>query len=1017
MDSSDHTHESKYWKSLRQYYDNNAADEDKAREFAKGVTDDFDIDAMPGMSRKHFLALLSASAAFAAAGCSNYRDKGDIIPYTKKPEEITLGTADHYASTCTGCQHACGILIKTREGRPIKVDGNPEHPVNKGKICVKGQGHILNLYDPERLQDPMIVESGILSKSSWKETDTKIIAALTAAVNQKKEIALIMHTVTSPSAKKVIDEFVAKYPTTKVYSYELVSGITRQNAWQKSTGSSTFPVIEWDKAKVIVTVESDILGYEGNMPEQTRMFAEKRDVMKGTNFNRLYSIDSTMSSTAMNADYRFRVRLDHQLEFLLALINEFKPMPQFSEFTLDACVKKNGLDAKAVHQLVSDLKEHKGEAIIHAGSGVPEAIHVAVNLLNDILGNSALYNDAQSAVDYVALSQPKEWESLVASMNAGTIGAVVHFDTNPVFHFVSDLGYKEALKKVPAVVTLCEEQNESSAESGFVLPIHHTFESWGDHKVRTGVYSLQQPVIAPLYRTRQKEAVLQIWTGGNPEAYKESLYHDYIMARWEKEVYPQLHMKVDFQTFWFSSLHDGVVTFDERSVAPARVKSDAASLIEKPNASNGYVVYLHESYFIGDGRFANNGWLQEMPHVASKITWDNYASLAPATAKELKVEEGDMVKVSIENRTLDLPVHIQPGLPEKCIPVMLGYGRTVIGTVGAGAGFNAIPLMSKSNGLSPWLYANASVTKTGESYLLASTEEHHSLDNTFVMESIKEREIVREGTLVQFIEDPHFIERERHIPTIVPKIQYPEVKWAMAIDLNKCTGCSVCTVACTSENNVPVVGKVQVNKGRDMTWIRIDRYFSGSAENPTVSNQPMLCQQCDNAPCENVCPVSATTHSPDGLNQMIYNRCVGTKYCSNNCPYKVRRFNFFNFRDDFDNRYQYEEPLNMLYNPEVTVRSRGVMEKCTFCVQRIMEERQHAIEQNRSVKGSNVVTACQEACPAEAIVFGDMNDKNSAVYKYREHQIGYRVLEEINVGPNVTYIARLRNVESETEKA
>jgi molybdopterin-containing oxidoreductase family iron-sulfur binding subunit len=381
------------------------------------------------------------------------------------------------------------------------------------------------------------------------------------------------------------------------------------------------------------------------------------------------------------------------------------------------------------------------------------------------------------------------------------------------------------------------------------------------------------------------------------------------------------------------------------------------------------------------------------------------------------VKEEDVVSVSVGARSLDLPVHVQPGLADAFVSVMLGYGRRVVGTVGTGAGFDAVTLMSKSGGLSPWLYANARIVKTGATYELASTEEHHAVDDTFLKDVHKKRDIIQEGTVVQYIEDPKFIERERHISTIVPKVDYPDVKWAMAIDLNKCTGCSICTVACTSENNVPIVGKVQVRKGRDMAWMRIDRYFSGTPENPSVSNQPMLCQQCDNAPCENVCPVSATTHSPDGLNQMAYNRCVGTKYCANNCPFKVRRFNFLNFRDDFDEAYQYEEPLNMLYNPEVTVRSRGVMEKCTFCVQRIMEARQHAIEQNRTIVGSDVVTACQQACPAEAIVFGDMNDPKSAVAKYRAHELGYRVLEEINVGPNVTYIARLRNVTTEMEKS
>ncbi|MFA6540724.1 MAG: TAT-variant-translocated molybdopterin oxidoreductase, partial [Bacteroidota bacterium] len=977
MDKQSPNNESKYWKSLKQYHNDPSAADDKVREFAKGVTDDFDVDEMSGISRKQFLALVTASAAFAAAGCSDYRDKGEIIPYTKKPEEITLGVANYYASTCTGCEHACGVLIKTREGRPIKVEGNPDHPVNQGKICAKGQGSILNLYDPERLKNPMILESGILSKSSWKEADTKIIAALTAAVNQGKEIALITHTVTSPTVKKLLNDFTAKYPTAKVYSYEYLHGLTRMSAWQKSTGGNQFPLIRWDKAKIILTLESDILGYEGNMPEQTRMFVSKRDVMKGKNFNRLYSADATMSSTAMNADYRFRIRPDQQLEFALSLLNELKPSAQFAAYSLTAFGKKNGLDDAALRQLASDLKEHKGEAIIHAGNGLPESVHIAVNMLNEVLGNSALYNKEQSPVNHAALAKTDEWNTLIAKMAAGNVGVVIHVDTNPVYHFAGDFGYHDALKKAGTVVTLAEIENETTAVSGFVLPVNHMFESWGDHHTRTGVMSLQQPVISPLYTTRQKEAVLLMWTAGNPEGYKESIYHEYMMNRWEKEVYPALKLKVDFRSFWFSSLHDGVITFDETPAPIPNVKTDAMSSVAVSPASDGFVIYLHDNYFIGDGRFSNNGWLQEMPHPASKITWDNYASLSPATSKQLNVEEGEMIEISVSNRTLKLPVHLQPGLPEKFVSVMLGYGRTVTGTVGMNVGFNAGTLMSKSGSLSPWLYSGVNVTKTGGSYVLASTQEQHSLDDTFLKDIHKQRDIIQEGTLVQYLEDPKFIEREHHESTIVPKIKYDGVKWAMAIDLNKCTGCGVCTMSCNVENNIPVVGKVQVDKGREMAWIRIDRYFSGTSEAPSVSNQPMLCQQCDNAPCENVCPVVATSHSPDGLNQMAYNRCVGTKYCANNCPYKVRRFNFLNFRDDFDNAYQLQEPLNLMSNPEVTVRSRGVMEKCTFCIQRIMEARQHATEQNRPLKGSDVVTACQESCPAEAIIFGDMNDKES----------------------------------------
>lgn len=1009
MEPSNTNHESRYWKSLREYHNDPASADAKAHEFAKGVTDEFDVNTLSPMSRKQFLGALAASAAFAAAGCNSYRDKGEIVPYNKKPEEITLGVANHYASTCTGCAEACGILVKTREGRPIKVNGNPDHPVNKGSVCAQGQASILNLYDPERLKDPMLVSSGILTKTTWKAADTKLIAAFTAAANQKKEIALITQSLTSPSLTKLLGEFAAKYPGAKHYAYELFDGGARQSAWTKSTGGTALPVIAWEKANVVLAVESDFLGYDGNLPEQTRLFASRRDVMKGKNFNRLYSADATMNSTAMNADHRLRVRPDRQLAFVLSLLNEVRPSAQTSAYSLSAFVKENGLDDAVVKQLVNDLKANAGAAIVHAGDTMPEAVHIAVNLLNAALGNDALYRRDQAKHGYAPLMDAEQWSALVARMNAGQVAAVVHVDTNPVYHLAPDLGYTDALKKVDTVVTLAELQNETTAVSSFVLPLNHTLEGWGDHQTRTGVLSLQQPVIAPLYNTRQKEAALLIWTAGNPDGYNETLYHDYVMARWEKEVYPAQKAKAGFKAFWLSALHDGVIATNDAAPALPAAKMDAVSTL-KNTVVNGTVLALTKNYFVGDGRYANNGWLQEMPHPASKIAWDNYAALSPATAKSLGASEGSMVSVTAGSRSLALPVHVQPGLADDFVAVQLGYGRSVSGSVGENVGFNASALMSKSDA-TPYMVGSVTLTLTGETYLLASTQEHHALDDTFLKDIHKKRGIIQEGTLAQYAEDPAFLEKEHSDLTIVPRVTYDGVKWGMAIDLNKCTGCGVCTLSCNAENNIPVVGKEQLHKGREMTWIRIDRYFSGEPDAPTVSNQPMLCQHCDNAPCENVCPVVATTHSPDGLNQMAYNRCVGTKYCSNNCPFKVRRFNFFDFRDDFAGGVQYEEPLPLMHNPEVTVRSRGVMEKCTFCVQRIMEGRQHAIEKGEEFTGAGVTVACQEACPAEAIVFGNVNDTTSKIHQYRKHSIGYRVLEEINVGPNVTYIAKLRNTD------
>ncbi len=1017
-------HKSRYWKSVGQYSQNADASEAKAREFMQGVTEDFSPDDMSGISRKQFLALLSASAAFAAAGCTNYRDKGEIVPYNKKPEEVTLGKANYYASTCAGCEHACGILIKTREGRPIKIDGNPDHPVNQGKICAKGQASILNLYDPERLKEPQQKFSGMgFGKTTWKTADTAVVAALRSAVHNKKEIAVITHTIGSPTTKKVLNDFCAAYPGAKVYSYEVFTNDVRRKAWKHSTGTDTFPLIAWDKAKLILTLEADILGSDGNYIEQTRLFAQNRDAANPRSFSRLYAAEAGMTLTGMNADHRLRVRPDAQIELVLSLINEIVVNRKTSRFANDAALaavvngysigsfaKKYSLSENTLKCLADDLVAHTGEAIVYAGSTLPENVHTAVNLLNEALENSALYRKDQSAVSHIEHAAREEWEALIAGLNSGAVGAVIHFDANPVFHLAPEYGYADALKKVPSVA-LVESQNETSSLCTFVLPIHHAFESWNDFHTRTGIFSLQQPVINPLYDTRQKEAALLVWTAGNTDAYTDTIYHGYLKSRWQQEVHPAMNTAADFSAFWYASLENGVVGFTEPSASFAAAGAAVSIGTNQNGASDSFIVMLHDNYYIGDGRFANNGWLQEMTHPASKIVWDNYAAIAPATAKALGVKNYDLIELSGHGMKCLLPVYEQAGMAERVVAVALGYGRTVAGTVGTGVGVDAQKLLTKAGGVSPWLYADFSVSKGNGTYELVSTQEQHSLDDSFVKDLHFKREIIREGTLAEYEEHPGFIQDERHKPTTITKsVVYEGVKWAMSIDLNKCTGCGVCTASCNVENNIPVVGKDQVRRGRDMAWIRIDRYFSGTPEEPTVSVQPMLCQHCDNAPCENVCPVVATSHSPDGLNQMAYNRCVGTRYCSNNCPFKVRRFNFYDFRDQFADGIQQEAPLNMMHNPEVTVRSRGVMEKCTFCIQRIMEARQTAIMENRPLKGSDVTTACQQACPAQAIVFGDMNDKDSAVSQAIANDLGYSVLEELNVRPNVTYRARLKNV-------
>ena len=997
-------------------------------EFAKakkGEEKNLQLNKNDGLSRRKFLALVGASAALAGVGCADYRDKGEIMPYNKMPEEISLGKPTFYASTCNLCTNSCGILVRTREGRPIKIDGNPDHPVSKGKICARGQASVLDLYDPDRLQNPLRKsETGKYLKTTWESANAEIFEALDRS---QEQIAIITHQINSPTTKKVLDDFQKKYKNSKVYSYELFDDNIRNKAWNKCYGSDLYPLIKWDEAKVIVSLEGDFLGNDGNKVENARLFADGRDVENIKKFNRLYVAEANMSLTGINADYRLRIKPELQYEFAMSILNELtrrdnlKLPISVSGFSLKSFIKENNLKENYVKNLVNDLINNKGKAIVYAGRSLPEETHIAVNLLNEVLGNNNLYSTNESYESNVKLNSLEDFNSLVSEMKNGKISTVIHFDSNPVYHFPDNMGYKEALKNVTKIITLTESMNESSSESNLVLPINHQLEAWGDAKTRTGFYSLQQPVISPLFNTRQKESVILHWTRGKDEKYTEDLYHKYLMDNWKTNIYPGLNSKIEFKRFWYGALNDGVVLTREKNNTKFKFDNKSLSgLTSSPKKSNGFTVVVRESYALGDGRQANNGWLQELPNPLIQSVWDNYASISNETAKSLSVKNNDKISIDTGNGKFEFPIFIQPGAANNTITIDSGYGRTTVGKVGEGTGFSISGLMNKQPKFTPWIFTDAKVSKTDGTYTIVTDQESHLFEKSPSENIFAERGILVEGTVNEYKKHPHFLKEEREkehhkSPEIYPvhKELYNGVKWGMAIDLNKCIGCSDCIVACNAENNVPIVGKEQMEKDRRMQWLRIDKYYSGSFDEPIVSTQPMLCQQCDDAPCENVCPVAATTHSTDGLNQMVYNRCVGTRYCANNCPYKVRRFNYFNFRDYFKDGYQQEDTFNLVYNPEVSVRSRGVMEKCTFCIQRIMEEKASAIREDREIIGSNVKTACQESCPTDAIKFGDINAKNSEFTKYRNHKLGYYVLEDVNTKPNVTYIAKLRNTHTE----
>lgn len=1026
-----------FWKSLRDRSNDESMIEAKQNEFLNDIEPSAEELQKTGLSRRKFLALSAATTALAATACTDYRDKGEIVAYNKKPENVLPGIANYYASTCSGCSLNCGILIKTRAGRPIKIDGNPSHPVNKGKICSAGQASLMNLYSPERIQFPLkrhggdlILFKNDLVKARWSEVDEKMIKLLSETSGKGKEIAIVAKAESSPTEKKLFEEFKSKYPTAKFYTYQTITSKNRIKAWNMAYGTNVLPIIKWDEADLILSFEGDFLGNELNFVENIRKFASKRNVEHLDKFNRLYAIEGNLSLTGMNADYRIRLNPVKQYDLLMGLINEIGNVRGFNKGNVDASVlltaskynlknvvEENDLNSGYIKQLVNDLLENAGRGIVYAGNNQSVASHSAVIVLNQLLGNTALYSQEKEQVNLASISSEEDLRELINKMSAGEIDVVIHYDSNPVFELPGEHGYANALKKVKHNICLLQTTNETSFNAEFILPIHHDLESWNDYKTRNGIVSLQQPVINPLYKNRQKEAILLQWMRGKVDNFNETIYHDYLLQKWKNDFFPTVHQGGDFKTFWFASLHDGVVEYEEpATVNQYKLNSEIKTLL-KSTQVNGFTILLSNNYSIGaDGKNANNGWLQELPHPVSKVNWDNYAAISPKTAKKLGVDFDDLLEVNVNGKIVKLPVVLQPGVADDFLAVELGYGRTAAGEIGNNVGVNVNVLIGSDKAFGPYILTGIKVGKAKGRYKLASTQEHHMLDDASVKDQHKKRFIIREGTLQEYKENPKFLDEQREpieIISLYPPHEYKEVKWAMSIDLNKCIGCTACVASCNVENNIPIVGKEQTMKGREMQWMRIDRYYSGTEEEPEISNQPMLCQQCDNAPCENVCPVAATNHSPDGLNQMVYNRCVGTRYCSNNCPYKVRRFNFFDYRDEVASSYQKSDSLELMQNPEVTIRARGVMEKCTFCVQRIMEARQEATKAGRQLKGTDVKTACQTACPADAIVFGDMNDEDSEIFALRNHNLGYHVLEELNVKPNVTYIARLRNKISE----
>ena len=976
----------KYWGSLEELEQTEAFKDSLGKEFVS----EFD--------RRDFLKLMGASIFMATMACSR-KPVEKIIPYVNKPEDLTPGVANWYASTCGGCAASCGVLVKTREGRPIKLEGNEDHSLSRGGLCARGQASLLHLYDPDRLKGPVAVSrsEGTYEEIAWAKADESIRAELEKIKIGKGKVYLLSGVLTSPSTKKLIGEFLAPFQGTHV-SYEAVVPEEIGLGQKLAYGQKVTPRYRFDQAKLVLSFGADFLGTWLSPVEFTKQFSKARRVEEGKML-RLVCVESVLSLTGTNADQYFSVKPGDELPVALALANELIVQKKQSRYALDGAIvaaltpynvnkvaAATGVDAAALQKLAQELIRHRGEGLVLGGAIKGKnavALQAVVSLLNSALENDGATIDAEVAPSHQADSSYADLLALIEDMNHGKVAALFIYQSNPIFQLPTALNFSAALKKVPFVVNFADRVDETALQSNFVCPDSHTLESWNDAMPQQGVMSLTQPTIAPLHQTRQWQDSLVVW-GRLPT----KNWYAYLKNQWQGN--------------WETALQKGVVSLplaSGRAHAARNFSAAALQGLPKLVESTGETLLaLYPAVGHLDGRDINNGWLQELPDPISKITWENVLSVAPALAKKMNLNEGDIVRVSSAMGVdTELPLHIQPKMNENTAMVAVGFGQPHAGKIGGGIGVNVYPYQQIGAELPEWTGQAVKLTKTGKTTRLAVTQGHNTMEG---------RPIIKETTFAEFQKNPAAgNEKMLELPSLWPVHEYKTYRWGMAIDMNSCTGCQACMIGCQSENNIPIVGKKQVINGREMHWIRIDRYYSGDENHPEVRYQPMLCQHCENAPCETVCPTLATFHDDEGLNQQVYNRCVGTRYCSNNCPYKVRRFNFFDYSKEF------VEPLNLVLNPDITTRSRGVMEKCTFCIQRIAESKDKAKDIGKDVLVADgaIKTACQQSCPADAIVFGNTNDPNSKVSKLKKSPRGYHVLEDLNTKPQVTYLLKVTN--------
>jgi len=954
-----------------------------------------------GVARRDILKLMAASAALSGLSACTKLPVQKIVPYVRPPEEIIPGKPLFYATAMPSPEGAMGLLVESNMGRPTKVEGNAEHPGSLGATDIFAQASVLMLYDPDRSQ--VIVHEGRIS--DWAAFLTAIANARADwKTNNGAGLRILTGATTSATFAAQMKALLMQFPGAKWYAHEPCGPYNAREGARMSFGRTVDCGYRFDQADVIVSLDADFLYSGSTCVRYARDFADRRRVTgPSAQMNRLYVVESTPTNTGAMADHRMALRASQIGGFARALAAEIG-VPAYTSGSVA------GVSEKWIDALARDLKTHRGSSLVIAGESQPPAVHALAHAMNQALGNAG---KTVIYIDPIAVSPETDGlAELAKEIDAGQVSALVILGSNPVYTAPSDLNFTPKLLKVALRIHSGLYHDETAELCHWHIPEAHFLESWSDARAYDGTVGIVQPLIAPLYDGKSKHELVTALAG---EAGKSG--HDIVRGYWSSQR-PAKQSEKQFEDFWETTLHDGWM---RGTVSPIRSMTANLAGAEIPATALNSVSGTLEVVFrpdptVGDGRYANNGWLQELPKPLTKLTWDNAVLLSPATAERLGVTNGDVVKLSLDGRDVSGPVWIMPGHANEAATLHLGYGRRRAGHVGTGIGFNAYTLRTSATA---WIAAGLRIEKIGDRYLLATTQQHHVIDKDGrkveeESEAAVERDVLRVGTLAEFRKNPAFAKDSEEVTkrtSLYPDYAYEGYAWGMAVDLNSCTGCGACVVACQSENNIAVVGKEEVSKGRDMQWIRVDNYFRGDLDNPENYYQPVMCQQCENAPCEVVCPVGATVHSPEGLNEMVYNRCVGTRYCSNNCPYKVRRFNFKLYSD-------WTTPsLFGLRNPNVTVRSRGVMEKCTYCVQRINAAKIDAEKEDRSVRDGEIVTACEAACPSRAIVFGNINDKESRVSKLRAQSRNYSLLGDLNTRPRTTYLAKLRNPNPEISEA